>query len=136
MAQTAQTVSFPSGSQQLSGYLARPQGEGPFPGIVVIHEIFGLNDNIRDIARRFADEGYVALAVDLFTGGSRLVCMFRFMRQSLLSPLNNSSINHLARITFKNKVCKSSSYTSKRFENRVGHGLLCFCLRFLFLFLI
>jgi len=95
MAQTAQTVSFPSGSQQLSGYLARPQGEGPFPGIVVIHEIFGLNDNIRDIARRFADEGYVALAVDLFTGGSRLVCMFRFMRQSLLSPLNNSSINHL-----------------------------------------
>jgi carboxymethylenebutenolidase len=94
---TAEAVSFPGpgGKRQLEGYLARPQGEGPFPGIVVIHEIYGLNDNIRDIARRFAREGYVALAVDLFAGRNRTVCMFRFMGQMMLTPLNNSSQREL-----------------------------------------
>jgi carboxymethylenebutenolidase len=94
---TASAVSFagPGGERQLEGYLARPEGEGPFPGVVIIHEIYGLNDNIRDIARRFAREGYIALAVDLFAGRNRAVCMFRFMGQMMLSPLNNSSQREL-----------------------------------------
>jgi len=46
---------------QLNGYLARPAGDRSFPAVVVIHEAFGLNDDIRSIARRFAEEGYVAL---------------------------------------------------------------------------
>ena len=91
----AQTISFPSGNRQIEGYLARPGGEGPFPGIVIIHEIYGLSDNIRDIARRFANEGYVALAVDLFTGRNRTICMFRFMGQLLLKSLNNGSLDDL-----------------------------------------
>lgn len=74
-----QSVSFPSGRAMVRGYLARPAGSGPFPGIVVIHEIFGLNDNIKEIARRFAGEGYAALAVDLFAGRNRALCMARFM---------------------------------------------------------
>ncbi|MGB8347199.1 MAG: dienelactone hydrolase family protein [Ktedonobacteraceae bacterium] len=94
MVQT-ETVSFSSGNLQLNGYLAYPEGEGPFPGVIVIHEIYGLNDNIRDIARRFADEGYAALAVDLFTSRSRAVCMARFMGQIMFNPLNNGSIHHL-----------------------------------------
>src|SRR6266704_599000 len=73
MASAAQSVSFPLGTAQLEGYLARPEGDGPFPGVVVIHELFGLNENIRDIARRFADAGYIALAVDLFAGRNRAV---------------------------------------------------------------
>src|SRR6266571_3068336 len=44
-------------------FLALPEGRGPFPGVVVIHELFGLNENIRDITRRFAENGYAALAV-------------------------------------------------------------------------
>jgi carboxymethylenebutenolidase len=48
------------------GYLVRPSGHGPFPGLVVIHEWWGLNDNIRNEATRLAESGYVALAVDLF----------------------------------------------------------------------
>ena len=52
-------TTFQSESRQLEGYLARPEGEGPFPGIVVIHEAYGLNENIKDISRRFADQGYV-----------------------------------------------------------------------------
>jgi carboxymethylenebutenolidase len=90
-----QTITFSTGAAQLEGYLARPQGEGPFPAVVVIHEIHGLNDNIRDIARRFAREGYMALAVDLFAGGNRTICMMRFIGQMMLKPLNNNSLDGL-----------------------------------------
>jgi len=56
-------------------FLAKPEGIGPFPGVIVIHEIFGLNDNIRQISREFAGQGYVALAVDLFSNRNRSLCM-------------------------------------------------------------
>lgn len=50
------------------GYLALPEGDGPWPGVVVIQEWWGLNENIRDTADRFAREGFVALAPDLYYG--------------------------------------------------------------------
>lgn len=52
-------------------YLAVPDGEGPFPGVVVVHEAYGLNDNIKDVCRRLAGEGFVAMGVDLFEGRHR-----------------------------------------------------------------
>ena len=53
----------------VKGYLARPEKAGPdTPGIIVIHEWWGLNDNIREMTRKLAREGYVALAVDLYEG--------------------------------------------------------------------
>jgi carboxymethylenebutenolidase len=57
--------------------LALPDGAGPHPGVVVIHEASGLNDHIRDVCRRFAEHGYAALGVDLFGGRNRVVCMAR-----------------------------------------------------------
>lgn len=95
MSPTAQPVVFSSRATRLDAYLARPDGEGPFPGVVVIHEIHGLNENIKEIARRFAGEGYAALAVDLFAGHNRVVCMFRFLGGLLLKPLDNGSIRDL-----------------------------------------
>ena len=96
-----QTVSFSSGKSTLEAYLATPEGTGPFPAVVVIHEIYGLNDNIRDIARRFANEGYAALAVDLFAGRNRMVCMFRFMGGMFTNSLNHQGIKDLkAALTF------------------------------------
>ena len=54
----------------ISGYLARPaDAVEPLPGIVVIHEWWGLNDNIRSMADQLAGQGYAALAVDLYEGG-------------------------------------------------------------------
>ena len=101
MAQTAQSITFPSGTRKLDAYLARPGGDGPFPAIVVIHEAFGLNENIKDITRRFANEGYVALGVDLFAGRNRAVCMFSFMGGMLLNSLNHRGIADLkAALTF------------------------------------
>lgn len=54
--------------ETLMGYLARPQGDDPKPAVVVIQEWWGLNDHIKDVARRFAGEGFVALAPDLYHG--------------------------------------------------------------------
>ena len=73
----------------MESFLARPQGAGPFPGLIVIHEIYGLNDNIREIAGRFAGEGYAALAVDLFANRSRAYCMMQAFHGMLFRPLNN-----------------------------------------------
>jgi carboxymethylenebutenolidase len=75
----AQTISFtdsrmvgtyvdydsPGGtSGRMRGYLARPAGDGPFPGVIVIHENRGLNPHIEDVARRAAVAGFLALAPD------------------------------------------------------------------------
>ncbi|KAA2235159.1 dienelactone hydrolase family protein [Salinarimonas soli] len=51
-------------ARKLSGYLARPAGGGRFPAVLVIHENRGLNPHIRDIARRLATDGFLALALD------------------------------------------------------------------------
>ncbi|MGH9863037.1 MAG: dienelactone hydrolase family protein [Candidatus Acidiferrales bacterium] len=60
------TVRYASGSETVEGYLVTPAGAGPFPAMVVIHEWWGLNDQVREEARKLAAEGYVALAVDLY----------------------------------------------------------------------
>jgi carboxymethylenebutenolidase len=61
------TLTTPSG--EVGAYLAMPSGEPPFPGVVVLHEVLGLNDDIRRHAERFAGRGYAALAPDLFSFG-------------------------------------------------------------------
>lgn len=77
------------------GYLALPDGNGPHPGVVVIHEAFGLNDHIRDVTRRFADAGYAALGADLFTGRNRTLCMTRYMAGLLIGSVNRGGIDDL-----------------------------------------
>jgi carboxymethylenebutenolidase len=71
-----------------TSYLALPDGAGPFPGVVVIHEAFGLNDNIRDVCGRFAQEGYAALGVDLFEGRNRTVCIARMFAGAMAGKLD------------------------------------------------
>lgn len=72
-------IPLTAGGGPLRGALFLPDGPGPHPGVVVLHEIFGLNDDIRRIARRFADEGYAALAPDLYSHGSRALCLSRVL---------------------------------------------------------
>jgi len=69
---------FSFGDGAVVTYIARPTGDGPFPGLMVFHEAFGLNDDIRRIADRFAGNGYVVAAPDLIGGGfGCLVKVFR-----------------------------------------------------------
>lgn len=69
-----------AGSRPLRGYLARPVGSGPWPGVVMIHEIFGLDDMTRRHADRIADAGHLTLAVDLYSVGGTLRCLVSTMR--------------------------------------------------------
>ncbi len=64
----ASDITIKSGDEEIKAFLARPEGKGPFPAVVVIQEWWGLNDWIRDNAKRLASKGYVALAPDLYRG--------------------------------------------------------------------
>src|SRR3990172_314155 len=70
---SATLLTYPSQGIDRPAYLARPATEEPRPGVIVIHEIFGLSPHIQDVARRLGDQGYVALAADLFAHGGRPV---------------------------------------------------------------
>ena len=63
------------------GYLAVPAGSGPWPGVVVIHELWGLNADIKAHTDRLAAQGYLALAPDLYGGKSWLRCIRGVIRQ-------------------------------------------------------
>jgi carboxymethylenebutenolidase len=61
-------VSYKSGDETVKGMLYTPSGKGPHPALVVIHEWWGLNDWVKEQASKLADQGYVALAIDLYRG--------------------------------------------------------------------
>ena len=60
-------VQYPSEGMTMHAYLAVPQGGGRFPGVIVVQEWWGVNEHLQDVARRYAMEGYVAIAPDLYT---------------------------------------------------------------------
>ena len=68
------------GSARLRGYVARPDGDGPWPGVVVIHEALGLNDIVRRQADRLAAAGYLAVVPNLFSDGGVARCLVTTFR--------------------------------------------------------
>ncbi|HET7723800.1 MAG TPA: dienelactone hydrolase family protein [Propionibacteriaceae bacterium] len=74
------SIAAPAGG--LPAYVARPSGPGPFPGVVVVHDAFGLGNEIRAQADWLADAGYLAVAPDLFRGRSKVACMVTIMRDA------------------------------------------------------
>ncbi len=68
LAADGKSVSYKSGDETVKGMLYAPAGKGPFPALIVIHEFWGLNDWVKEQGSKFADQGYVALAIDLYRG--------------------------------------------------------------------
>ena len=68
LAADSKSVSYKSGDETVKGILYTPAGKGPFPGVIVIHEWWGLNDWVKEQASKLADQGYEALAIDLYRG--------------------------------------------------------------------
>lgn len=72
---TLTTIDVNTAEGPIRAALAVPAGEGPFPGVVVVHDAFGLRDDIRRNTQRFADNGFLALAPDLFARGGYIRCV-------------------------------------------------------------
>ena len=66
--QEGKLVSYKVRDEQVQAYLVRPQRTAALPGVVVIHEWWGLNDQIKRVTNRLAEEGFVAIAPDLYRG--------------------------------------------------------------------
>ncbi len=64
-------VSVPTGQGPIDAVLETPDGTGPWPGVVVVHDALGIGRDIRDITARVAAYGYLTLTPDLYTRGGR-----------------------------------------------------------------
>jgi len=99
------TVDYPNGDVKLTGYLSKPKAKGKHPAIIVIHENRGLNEHTRDVARRFAAAGYVALAVDALSrkGGTAVMTTPEKVREAFAAiPVADVMSDLNAGLTFLN----------------------------------
>jgi carboxymethylenebutenolidase len=76
-------ISIASKTGNLATYVAKPVGDGPWPGVVVIHDATGMSRDLRHQADWLASEGYVAAAPDLFYGSTMLKCLRAMIRDYL-----------------------------------------------------
>jgi carboxymethylenebutenolidase len=104
---SSETITYPSANGvNVSGYMSIPQSKGKFPAVIVIHENRGLNEHTRDVARRFAAEGFVALAPDLLSrkGGTGSMASPDKAREALSTIPAADAITDLnAGLAFLNK---------------------------------
>jgi carboxymethylenebutenolidase len=114
-------ITFASQGAQIMAYLARPAANGTYAGILVCHENRGLVPHIKDVARRFAKAGYVALAVDLLSreGGTGAVDPDQVPALLSAAPAER----HVADFAAGLKYLQSLSYVD---GNRIGMNGYCF----------
>jgi carboxymethylenebutenolidase len=76
-------ITLPGARGTMGVYVAEPEGDGPWPGVVVISDALGMTTDLRNQADWLASEGYLAAAPDLYYWGGRIGCMFTTIRQAL-----------------------------------------------------
>lgn len=87
-------VNVPSSGVDLPAYRAMPATDGPFPTVLVVNEIFGVHEHIRDVVRRFAKLGYFAIATDLFARAGDASA--ETDREKLMALVNKASDSQVA----------------------------------------
>ena len=118
-------TALPIDGGDVRGYLAVPTGTGPWPAVVVLHEVFGLNDDIRRITDRFAASGYLAFAPALYQRGTKPLCIAGAFRS--LATGSGSAVDDVI-------ASAESLRTDARTTGKVGSvgfcmgGGLCFLL--------
>lgn len=89
-------VSITTAAGTIPAYRARPQGDAkhPLPVLLVVHEIFGLHEHIKDLCRRFAQHGYFAVAPDLFVrqGDATKVSDIKQLQQDIVSKASDAQV--------------------------------------------
>jgi carboxymethylenebutenolidase len=87
-------VLIPVGAEKIPAYYARPKTSGPHPCVLVVHEIFGVHEYIRDTCRRLANEGFFALTVDLYArfGDATNMTDFKKIYEDIISKTTRSQI--------------------------------------------
>jgi carboxymethylenebutenolidase len=114
---------LPTPDGSLPGYLALPSVPGPWPAVVVLHEVFGLNDDIRRITDRFAANGYLAFAPALFQRGFKPLCIVSAFRA--LATGKGSAVDDIV-------AAADSLRADDRTNGKVGSAGFCmgggFCL--------
>jgi carboxymethylenebutenolidase len=80
---TGPEVHIPAPGGELPGYLAEPAGAGPWPGVVVLHDLVGMTHDLRNQVDWLADAGYLTVAPDLFRGNRRAACIFTMIRETM-----------------------------------------------------
>jgi carboxymethylenebutenolidase len=114
-------VTFSSQDAEITAYLARPVAEGVYPAVMICHENRGLTDHIRDVARRFAKVGYVAIAPDLLSreGGTATL-----ERDAVPGLLTNAGMDrHVADFTAAFDYLQGQEFVE---TDRIGMNGFCF----------
>ena len=73
-------ITFEPPNGELPAYFATPEGDGSWPGVVIVHDAFGLTSDIRRIADRVAGAGYLAIVPALYRRGNRVACVVRTLK--------------------------------------------------------
>ncbi len=123
----SETATYPSAQGvKAGGYLSAPPGEGRFPAVVVIHENRGLNEHTRDVARRFAAEGFVALAPDalLRKGGTAAMESPDKAREAMSLPAEDAITDLKAGLAFFERASEGASRKARLRRLLLGRGAL------------